>query len=386
MAKDLHQTIADKLSNGPLQDLKISSDIFPTESPRTEALQPYDESASVVEDETGYACGQSDNQESFLSTRTSSVLDVASSIYRKQPCCALCCKNRAAINSHLIPSGVLFPLCKQMDGSFSDKIPEERQKQYLFRTDIESGRAVTVRECSTGCRIFLCDPCEQQFRYLDTCACKFWSALKDDCEHSIVNITIVGKDMTEIMLFSFMVRAGRLSLRLKWEIYHKSLEEAKCTFLEEDREGDFKETVKKLRDFGFVYCCLKPDNKYRIEFPVFCTFKINGCAMKVICMQVPPFFFLLPNRAEKISTEVKCSLKNYLPDIARAVQNKLQEYLDIFVKEQKNCTSKEGKNFNRWYKYWTDHPTESGPLLIFDYIDSKLDKYMYCLDIGDIST
>lgn len=372
----LHQTTADELSNGPFRVLGISSDIiFSNGSPRTEALpfsaESYDESASVIEDESGYASGQSVTKPE----RTTSTLDVASSIYRRQPLCALCCKNGATINSHLVPRTVLFFLCKWKDGSLSDILPE-KQKQYLFRTDIETGRAVTVMECRTGCRRFFCDPCEKQFRYLDTCACEFWSALKDNWEHTF-SIVSNKNDMTEIVLFSFMVRAARVSLRQKWEIAHESLEESKCTFLEEDREGDFKKTVKKLKDFGFMYYCLKPDKKYRIEFPVFCNLEINGCAMKVICMQVPPFFFLLPNPAEKISKEVKCFLEKYLPDIARAVQNKLQEYLDTFVKEQKNCTSKGGKNFDAWHKYWKDRPTESGPVLIFDYIDSKLD----CLDI-----
>ena len=370
----------------------------PTDETRTNplpftTLTDHDETSIVKEGKSGNLCGHSDNQKSFSSTnpeRTSSTLDVASSMYRGRDLCALCRKKEANIDSHLIPCSVLFRLCKLKDGSLSNiDIDAKKQKRYLFRTDIEPGRAVTVAECATGCKKFLCGPCEKRFQYLDICACKYWSA--DNWEPRIVNN---GKDMTEIVLFSFMVRAARVSLRLEWKTHHKSLEDVKCTFLE-DTDEDFKETVKKLSDFGFVYCCLNRDKKYRIEFPVFCTFQLKECKMKAICMQVPPFFFLLPVLEESETVEncsqVKLLLMKNLPDIAYAVQTKLQELLDQFVEQQqKNRDSKDKRKsglancFHLWYLWYRSsnyHQTQSSPLLIFDYIDEGLNQLDIKLNI-----
>ena len=390
----------DELLKSVDRHLLISSD----RSPQQEKVQHFDGEHNVhihvdIDESTYRPPYDQSNKQDSHETASLDHRDPLSTYLRGKFPCRLCRENEAAINSHVVSKSVLNYLCKwknntlsastaeQADHEVSEqkKLDGKEQRRYMFRTDIEEGRSVSAQECTTIHKRFLCSPCEKRFDDLDDCAYKYWRKLKHNwvsgkCKH----ISIEGKDMTEIVLFSFMIRAAGISLRLKWEIAYKSLEEAKCTFLK-DTDKDFKVTVEELRDFGFVYCYLNHDKKYRIEFPVFCTFQLKERKMKAICMQVPPFFFLLPVLEESETAEncsqVKLLLTKYLPDIAHAVQKKLQELLDQFVEQQQqNHDSKDKRKsglahrFHLWYHSSNYHQTQSSPLLIFDYIDDGLNQ------------
>lgn len=190
----------------------------------------------------------------------------------------------------------------------------------------------------------------------------------------------------KVVLFSMLVRA--VCLTLDWSHQHESLMCALEKMKSESNTYIFPETIHLLDEIGFLYCYLPWGKRsYRIELPFSCTFKLESRQdIEAIFAQVPPFFFILPEKKED-----KYTLQRYLNYIMRDVQDKLQDTLEAFIQETKTkvatrenkevfiqeakakVATKENEEFDLALKvveFFHSSP-HNGCLLFFKYLDTE---------------
>lgn len=261
-----------------------------------------------------------------------------------------------------MPDSVLGSLCRWKAEE------EDTGERYLFRTDIDDGREVNCKRCTTRLKRLLCDPCEHIFDGIDNFAHSLWQTLEANWQQRQRAETDDEMKM-KVAVSSMVARAVCVSLPEC--IYSQDLIKAIQTL--SHNKNFLNKTQMSLNDIGFLWYRLPSDGPgyknrtYRVEFPFRCA--VNFTRQRVrfltICAQVPPFFCLLPYNLKKKELQL---LKRYLCEVAHAVQDKLNEKLTNFIAGQRTRGGGEGTNFTLWYDKYHAGNGKPGPLLVFNYL------------------
>ena len=156
--------------------------------------------------------------------------------------------------------------------------------------------------------------------------------------------------------------------------------------LRDDNIVTYQTTTKSLDENGFLYCYLpQGSQKYRVEFPFFCTLKLSsGQTIHAICVQVPPFFCILPHKRgdadilqrslQYIVKNVQCTLDKALEDFiaatnakARRIEREIEEVKNEYERRKLKKDLQKPHSIIQFH----DALTDNGYVLFFRYFPLK---------------
>ena len=280
-------------------------------------------------------------------------------------------KDPASVNSHIVPKSVLRSLCIRKAGTA--ELPKTEESKYMFRTDIEQGKEVSCTECTTRLKKLLCESCECQLDCIDKCAARFWKSMELD----YIQLNNMDIDITTVVLFSMMVRA--MCVSLPWAstgLLGNNIADALETMMSDPQLLDYQNTKEKLNNIGFVYCHLNRElHMYRVEFPFLCALRLRQMTIPVICLQVPPFFCLMP--VESTPNHILNRNIEHISDVVNQQLNeKLEEFCDKAQTNMKNKLNMKHKLYSYFHKWLKRSGELENILLVFDYLETE--QPLYC--------